>query len=76
MENLSHLIDQEDGLVGGESMSASNTITIRPPYTMSAPGSESVNHVDPRVREDHPGIEMPPVKGPTTLLGTHGRKKA
>lgn len=59
MEDLSHMVDQGNGLIGGESMSAGNTITVRPDYTMSAPGSESVNHVDPRVKLDHPGLDIP-----------------
>lgn len=73
MEDLSHMLPNETGLTGGESMSAGNTIN-RPTSTMSAPGSLPVNPPPPGAEIDDPALDIGGVKGPTVLISSTGAK--
>jgi hypothetical protein len=75
MEDLSkkYYGDQSTGLTAGTSMSAGNTTTI-PGAAMQAPGSKPVNPLPLGAEVDDPAMEVPPVKGPTVLVDSHGNK--
>jgi hypothetical protein len=65
MENLSHLVP---GLVGGDSMGATNTVSPVPPF--GAPGSESESVKASDVMGE-PGPVIPPER-PRTVLHPSG----
>jgi hypothetical protein len=65
MEDLSHLINQDMALTGGESMAAGNTINHPITVVGPAPGSIPVNAPPAADELDDTGLGIPPVKAYT-----------
>jgi hypothetical protein len=65
MEDLSHLVNQDAALTGGESMAAGNTINHPITVVGPSPGSVPVNSPPAADELDDPTMTVPPVKAYT-----------